>query len=214
MNVPFSLLVFAGGVLLVWNGIAAPPGGLVGTVGRVLRGEAQPAARQASTAEGLLQFVPAFFTPSAGAGVVPATYNGARRSYPGLGAVRPHVKTAAEVVGGMFGVTSILGWGLRDNASDHPLGLALDFMVYTDATKGTGIATYCQQNAAALGVTYIIWNQSIWSVGRAAEGWRRMPDRGNPTANHFDHVHVSFRASGASSAPTPAPAQTPGTVAA
>ena len=26
---------------------------------------------------------------------------------------------------------------------------------------------------------------------RSGEGWRGMSDRGNATANHFDHVHIS-----------------------
>jgi hypothetical protein len=29
------------------------------------------------------------------------------------------------------------------------------------------------------------------SVIRADEGWRPMDDRGDPPANHYDHVHVA-----------------------
>jgi hypothetical protein len=44
-----------------------------------------------------------------------------------------------------------------------------------------------------LNITYIIWYQRIWSTN--SPGWRKMADRGSPTANHMDHVHISFLAS-------------------
>jgi hypothetical protein len=37
----------------------------------------------------------------------------------------------------------------------------------------------------------VIYRQHIWTVQRSSEGWRPMSDRGSPTANHMDHVHVS-----------------------
>jgi hypothetical protein len=112
--------------------------------------------------------------------------------YANLGPVKPWVQVAADELGTRFGISSIGGVGARDNASDHPGGLALDFMT----RSGGALAAYAQANAARLGVTYIIWNQHIWNITRAAEGWRPMADRGSPTANHKDHVHVSFNASG------------------
>lgn len=113
-----------------------------------------------------------------------------------LGPVKPHVRNAAETVGALFSVQTIYGVASRSYASDHPLGLALDFMTYGDRAKGQAIAEYCVTNAAALGVKYVIWYQRIWSLDRASEGWRGMEDRGSVTANHMDHVHVSFLASG------------------
>lgn len=112
-------------------------------------------------------------------------------AYP-LGPVKPHVAFAAEEVGSRFKVGTIYGFAQRTYASDHPLGLALDFMVYGDRAKGDNVAAYVQANAARLGVTYIIWYRQIWSAGRASEGWREMENRGSSTANHMDHVHVSF----------------------
>jgi hypothetical protein len=93
-------------------------------------------------------------------------------------------------MGGKFGITSIGGYGHRPNATDHDDGLALDFM--TKGASGNALAAYAMANAKRLGVKYVIWNQRIWSVGRANEGWRPMEDRGSATANHKDHVHVSF----------------------
>jgi len=66
-------------------------------------------------------------------------------------------------------------------------------MVYNNSRKGRQIAEFAKKHRKELNVTYVIWNQRIWSVERAREGWRRMADRGSRTANHKDHVHISFR---------------------
>lgn len=126
-----------------------------------------------------------------------------------LGEVRPHVQAAADEIGGRFGVRTVLGVGDRPTpGSDHPKGLALDFMV--GAATGDQLAGYVQANAARLGVTYVIWRQRLWSAGRADEGWRPMADRGSPTANHYDHVHVSFAPAPAGSVTMPAVSPAPG----
>lgn len=111
-----------------------------------------------------------------------------------LGAVKAHVKTAAEDIGKRFGITNVLGVGLRPNDSDHPKGLALDFMT-EDKAKGDALAEFVKANASAYGVTYVIWWGRIWSVARNGEGWREYkPPTGQTTktALHKDHVHVSF----------------------
>lgn len=105
---------------------------------------------------------------------------------------KPNVRAVAEAVGGMFNVPQVLGYGQRSRTSDHPKGLALDFMVGSDRGMGDSVAAYLQRNAASLGVTYIIWKQRIWNIERSGEGWRPMEDRGSITENHFDHVHASF----------------------
>jgi hypothetical protein len=47
-------------------------------------------------------------------------------------------------------------------------------------------------NARTLGVSYVIWRQRYWPVGRAVGAWSGMEDRGSPTQNHYDHVHISL----------------------
>lgn len=59
--------------------------------------------------------------------------------------------------------------------------------------RGWQLAHYAWANRTKLGVHYIVYRQSIINVDRAAEGWRLMANRGSWTANHMDHVHVSFR---------------------
>jgi hypothetical protein len=111
-----------------------------------------------------------------------------------LGPVKPWVQAAANELGGKFGISSIGGY--RASAKDqngHPAGRALDLMV-SDVKRGTALAEYARANARRLGVEYVIWRQRIWSVARNGEGWRPMEDRGSPTQNHMDHVHVNFNA--------------------
>jgi len=84
----------------------------------------------------------------------------------------------------------VLGRGSRGTAgSDHPKGLALDFLV---PAIGDQLADYVLAHRVELGVTYVIWRQR-YNDGR---GWVAMEDRGSITANHYDHVHVSFRSTG------------------
>ena len=110
-----------------------------------------------------------------------------------LGPVEPHVQAAAELLGGMFGVDSIGGWraGNTYDYAGHPAGLAIDVMT-NDQDHGQQIADYALEHAADLGILYVIWWQQIWSPERADEGWRDMADRGSVSANHKDHVHISF----------------------
>lgn len=73
---------------------------------------------------------------------------------------------------------------------DHGSGRAVDFMVYSDAALGNQIADYSISNMAANGISYVIWQQQIY--GDWNQQWVGMEDRGSITANHYDHVHVSF----------------------
>jgi hypothetical protein len=84
-------------------------------------------------------------------------------------------------------ITSYGGW---DNHGEHVSGKALDIMT-SDVALGNAIAAFLQQHAAELHIYDILWRQHIWTPVRASEGWRLFADRGSPTANHMDHVHVS-----------------------
>ncbi|TCK20644.1 hypothetical protein [Pseudonocardia endophytica] len=114
----------------------------------------------------------------------------------GLGGVKSWVADAAQFLGCAFGQPDMLGVGSRGNASDHPGGKALDLMT-TDEARGDAIAECALANADELGVTYVIWNQRMNTGG----GWESMEDRGGDTANHKDHVHISFGGSGGSGTP-------------
>lgn len=121
-----------------------------------------------------------------------------------LGKVQPQLVTLVDELTSKFAIKTVGGY--RESATDpngHPAGLAADFMVPTTAkgeSLGDQLAAYAQQNHQALRVDYILWKQHIWSAARAAEGWRKMADRGSITANHFDHVHINVLATGAGTA--------------
>lgn len=122
-----------------------------------------------------------------------------------LGPVQPQTAAVANTIGPMFGIETVGGW--RDPAGEvydlqgHPAGLALDFMT-DDIADGTSVgdrlADHLIANATEVGVSYIIWRQRIWSPERVGEGWRAMEDRGSPTQNHMDHVHLSLTGAGSS----------------
>ncbi|MGY1795147.1 hypothetical protein ACI796_14305 [Geodermatophilus sp. SYSU D00525] len=97
-----------------------------------------------------------------------------------------HVRPVVAEVAQRFGVSTVL---TRPGHSPTQQ-LAADFMVYADSAKGNAVAQYVVDNASRLGVDYVIWRQRILVIGSG--GWRAMEDRGSPTANHMDHVHVSF----------------------
>ena len=88
------------------------------------------------------------------------------------------------------------GWRPSDPYPDHPSGRAVDIMMPDggsgdDVALGDDIARYYQENAAAYGIYYMIWRQRIWKAGEPVGQWTSMADRGSPTANHMDHVHIS-----------------------
>lgn len=116
----------------------------------------------------------------------------------GFGGVAAHVAVVGNHLQARFPLGRILGVGSRaDNpTSDHPRGLALD--LFATRTAGDDLAAYVLDRRAELGVTYVIWRQRI----NYGNGWEPMTDRGGITANHYDHVHLSFRA-GAAAADLP-----------
>ncbi|WP_448608818.1 LysM peptidoglycan-binding domain-containing protein [Geodermatophilus sp. URMC 60] len=110
------------------------------------------------------------------------------------GDVAPQVQAAANrVISEVPGAGSITLGGTRASATDpngHPSGLALDYMVMSDAALGDAITAYHIAHWDELGVKYVIWQQRILSSPDGV--WKAMADRGSATANHMDHVHVNY----------------------
>lgn len=148
---------------------------------------------------------PAGTVVAALSGAVPAQDGGdatPASAYP-LGQVRPQTAAVANTLGPQFGITTVGGYRAGDpDPYGHTAGLALDFMtndIRGGAAAGTRLARYARAHHSDLGVQYVVWRQQIWNIARDDEGWRDMPDRGNPTDNHMDHVHISLTGDG----PTP-----------
>lgn len=108
--------------------------------------------------------------------------------------VPEHVAGTGLRVGQAFGITDIGGRAARGKASsDHPRGLALDFMVGRNATLGDAVASYFEANAGIENVRYIIWKDHLVYPG-ARTDWAKLAVDYGPgmTVRHMDHVHVSF----------------------
>ncbi|WP_181719647.1 hypothetical protein [Nocardia gipuzkoensis] len=106
-----------------------------------------------------------------------------------LAGTRPHVAQVGNLLKKTFGVTDI-GGAIGRGDGDHGAGLALDLMT-SDSARGDAIADFVLANKQRFGVTYVIWRQRY----NDGNGWSYLEDRGSPTANHYDHVHVSFERS-------------------
>jgi hypothetical protein len=111
------------------------------------------------------------------------------------GPVRPQAQAAANaVVSNVPGTDGITIGGTRSSAADphgHPSGLALDYMVGSNAALGDEIVAYHLAHWDELGVEYITWQQRMLSSPGGS--WTQMENRGSPTANHMDHPHVNYR---------------------
>lgn len=105
---------------------------------------------------------------------------------PSLGAVKAHVRAAAEEIAARFQITTIGGWRATGSVSnsDHPKGLAIDVVT---KTKGTMVAEWTIANAKRLSVTYVIWNRRVYDT-RSGKGWTAY----SGPSPHTDHVHISF----------------------
>jgi hypothetical protein len=82
--------------------------------------------------------------------------------------------------------------GTRPSAVDpagHPSGNAVDFMVgLNNKAAADCIVNFVIAHWAELGIKYLISQQAM--LESPTGQWEPMADRGSPTANHMDHVHV------------------------
>ena len=106
--------------------------------------------------------------------------------------LQPHVASYRDKIASQYGITNFSGYRPGD-PGDHGKGLAIDFMVPVSSEVGDQIAAQAiaDMKAGNQGINYVIWKQRI-SGSWTGYNWKPQEDRGNPTANHFDHVHVSF----------------------
>lgn len=84
-------------------------------------------------------------------------------------------------------------WGYDPNAGnvEHHTGRALDIMVNSESA-GDFVRNYVWNNRARLKLKHVIWEQHITSTVNQPGVRRKMSNRGNPTANHYDHNHILF----------------------
>ena len=109
--------------------------------------------------------------------------------------LQPQAEAFRQEIAAKFGITNIGGYREGD-PEDHGKGLAVDVMVPTNSELGDQVAQYAIDNMDRAGISYIIWKQQFYmpvnNIYGPANTWNQMPDRGGGTANHNDHVHISF----------------------
>lgn len=108
--------------------------------------------------------------------------------------LQPVAANFMQDIANQFGITDYSKFRAGDQ--DHGLGLAVDAMVYNDTALGNQVAQYAVDNINNANISYIIWQQRFYApvnnIYGPANTWNMMPDRGGVTANHYDHVHISF----------------------
>ncbi len=141
---------------------------------------AQPAAAETTAAP---EVQPVASTPTTG-NAIPTDPN-----------LQPQAEAFRQEIAAKFGITNIGGYREGD-PEDHGKGLAVDVMVPTNSELGDQVAQYAIDNMDRAGISYIIWKQQFYmpvnNIYGPANTWNQMPDRGGDTANHYDHVHISF----------------------
>ena len=118
---------------------------------------------------------------------------------PAMNGLTDHAKKMKVALAKKFGITSFSMFRAGDDdgtGHGHNTGMSVDFMVPVGSAQGDQLAEYLTKNMNELGVYYIIWKQRFYmpqfNIYGPANTWNLMPDRGGVTANHYDHVHVSF----------------------
>ena len=119
---------------------------------------------------------------------------------PAMNGLTPHTKKMKVALAKKFGIKSFSLFRAGDDdgtGHGHNSGMAVDFMVPVNSAQGDQLAEYLTKHMDELGVYYIIWKQRFYmpqqNIYGPANTWNIMPNRGGVTANHYDHVHVSFK---------------------
>ena len=145
--------------------------------------EEAPAAQPAAETTAAPEVQPVASTPTSG-NTIPTDPN-----------LQPQAEAFRQEIAAKFGITNIGGYREGD-PEDHGKGLAVDVMVPTNSELGDQVAQYAIDNMDRAGISYIIWKQQFYmpvnNIYGPANTWNQMPDRGGDTANHNDHVHISF----------------------
>ena len=133
---------------------------------------------------------------STGGGVTPASlgqtggesgggYQGSGKS--GRDGLNPAVRDFYDQIAKDHPDLSLGGYNPTVDQSwdEHQTGDAMDVMV-SDLERGNSIRDLALQNP---NTKHVIWQQKMWYPGGSSSA---MDDRGSPTENHFDHVHINM----------------------
>lgn len=112
--------------------------------------------------------------------------------------VKKTTQKVAYEIGSKYNLKTIYGW--RDpkvekiEPGGHPAGNSVDFMI-SDMPDGEALGhkiadDLISRQGKEMQIREIIYRQHMWLP--STKTWKLMEDRGSPTANHMDHVHLSI----------------------
>jgi hypothetical protein len=107
--------------------------------------------------------------------------------------IQKYTRRISRAITAAFPEITEIGGYRPDSMHWHPDGLALDVMIPqwdTPGGKALGdrVVAFVQAHAQELGLAHAIWRQAQHNPDGSSSS---MSDRGSPTANHFNHVHIA-----------------------
>ncbi|MHA7658474.1 hypothetical protein ACX9NJ_23825 [Mycobacterium sp. ML2] len=105
---------------------------------------------------------------------------------------------AARAVSAAFPEIRTIGGVRPDSLKWHPNGQAIDVMI-PDPTSARGkalgdaVMRFAMAHRGQFNINHVIWQQTIHNPDGSSS---LMENRGSPTANHMDHVHIATNGGG------------------
>jgi hypothetical protein len=120
---------------------------------------------------------------------------------PGVGSEKGLQKDtilAERAVSAAFPQIKTIGGYRPDSLRWHPNGQAIDVMIPDPSSPqgkalGDAVLRFALQHRDAFNLNHVIWRQTIYNPDGSSE---LMGNRGSPTQNHMDHVHIATNGGG------------------
>jgi hypothetical protein len=120
---------------------------------------------------------------------------------PGVGSEKGLQKDtilAERAVSAAFPEIKTIGGYRPDSLRWHPNGQAIDVMIPDPSSPqgkalGDAVLRFALQHRDAFNLNHVIWRQTMYNPDGSSE---LMDNRGSPTQNHMDHVHIATNGGG------------------